>query len=267
MGYKINHPSCLANPKLCFEGLPFSPSHFIEIMKLHFILVEPAVPENVGAAARALKTMGFNRLRLVNSRAHREPAAQWLAHGATEVLNQVVTFPDLSSALLDIDLVVGTSAKKRLAKREVYTPDRVLHILQGRSAELSSNAGLVFGPESRGLSGEEIDLCDIVSSIPLAQAQPSLNLGQAVMLYAYELSALTNDRKIAFVPDQDSEQLRALQKRLHHLFLHLDKVPGSALEQWAFERTALATTKDIHFLHSLCLSLEKAISVIPGPKQ
>ena len=76
-----------------------------------FILVRPAVPENVGAAARALKTMGFSRLRIVGSDAHREKPARILAHASNDILENAQAFPDLQSALADIDFVIGTFGK------------------------------------------------------------------------------------------------------------------------------------------------------------
>ncbi len=94
-------------------------------MQIHFVLVEPQVPENVGAAARALKTMGFERLRLVNSRILQEPRTQWVAHGSREILQQAEVFASLEEALADIDLAIGTSAKARHNTRYLYSPDEL----------------------------------------------------------------------------------------------------------------------------------------------
>lgn len=73
-------------------------------MEIIFILMAPARPENVGAAARALKTMGFSRLRIVASEAHLRQEAVWVAHGAQELLQQAESFPTLPEALADLDL-------------------------------------------------------------------------------------------------------------------------------------------------------------------
>lgn len=81
-------------------------------MQIHFILVEPAVPENVGAAARAMKTMGFTSLRLVNTKAHLAEEASWLAHASNEILENAQEFKTLQEAIHDIDWIIGTSAKK-----------------------------------------------------------------------------------------------------------------------------------------------------------
>ncbi len=78
-------------------------------MRFPLILVSPARPENIGAAARAMKTMGFDELRIVNSQAHREPAARWVAHGAGEILDNATHWDSLAAALADIDFSVATS--------------------------------------------------------------------------------------------------------------------------------------------------------------
>lgn len=91
-------------------------------MDICFVLVRPAVPENVGACARALKTMGFATLRIVGSDAHRDKRAYILAHGAGDVLDNAQSFPDLDAALVDVDFVVGTSAKERHDRPTVFLP-------------------------------------------------------------------------------------------------------------------------------------------------
>ncbi|VEI63485.1 tRNA (cytidine/uridine-2'-O-)-methyltransferase TrmJ [Serratia fonticola] len=82
-------------------------------MQLHIVLVAPARAENVGAAARAMKTMGFTSLRIVDSEAHLQPAARWVAHGAGDILDAVQTFSTLEQALADVDFTVATTARSR----------------------------------------------------------------------------------------------------------------------------------------------------------
>ncbi len=226
-------------------------------MQIHFVLVEPQVPENVGAAARALKTMGFERLRLVNSRILQEPRTQWVAHGSREILQQAEVFASLEEALADIDLAIGTSAKARHNTRYLYSPDELKPLLLNKGAS-AERIALVFGREDRGLSGEELALCDLLTSIPMAVTYPSLNLGQAVMLYAWELSQVPAQAKAAPRAALDG-QLRALRPRVARLMAALDVPAESKLHRWADERLGVLAEKDIHFLHSLCSDLERAL--------
>jgi len=155
-------------------------------MKLTFILVEPAVAENVGASARALKTMGFERLVVVNSRVHLMPEARWLAHGSADILDNIEVFETLNEAVRDSGLVIGTTAKKkRRVHTDYYLCSEIPDLLESKSAMLEKVA-LVFGREESGLTNEELRLCHILSGIPMNSAYPSLNLAQSVMIYAWE---------------------------------------------------------------------------------
>lgn len=229
-------------------------------MEIVFVLVEPKVPENVGAAARAMNTMGFRRLRLVNSDLHQTPEARWMAHQSTELLETAEVFPDLASALADVDLSMGTSARLRSVKRTFYGPRELVPLLNAKQGRVSRVA-IVFGREDRGLSSEEMALCTLLTSAPLAQPQPSLNLAQAVMVYAWELSPLherTNSVADAVPAETD---FKALERRITTLLATLDKVPGSKLEQWILESLVRLGSKDIHFLHTLCQSLERRLGL------
>ena len=158
-------------------------------MKLAFVLVEPKVPENVGAAARALCTMGFSELWLVNSDLHTRPEAHWLAHGSDHILDNARIFPDLAGVRNSADLLMGTSAKPRHHRQDWHEPGALRSVLANKGGSVAT-AALVFGREDRGLANEELALCDLLTGFPMAVSYPSLNLSQAVMLYAWELSGL-----------------------------------------------------------------------------
>ena len=112
-------------------------------MQLHIVLVAPARPENVGAAARAMKTMGFTSLRIVDSEAHLQPAARWVAHGAGDILDGVQTFATLEQALADVDFTVATTARSRARFHYYCTPQQLLGQLSERS-QWVDQAALVF---------------------------------------------------------------------------------------------------------------------------
>ncbi len=219
-----------------------------------FVLVRPAVPENVGAAARALKTMGFSQLRIVGSEAHREKPARILAHASNEILEQAQTFPDLHSALADVDFSIGTSAKDRHDRRYHLTPAQLRETIASKDKMLARIA-VVFGCEESGLSNAELALCDTLSSIPLATDYPSLNLSQAVMLYAYELANLETETPL---PAEVGEW-RALKTRVANLVQQLDFAADSKLARWADERCASLAQDDVRFLHALLAQLEQKI--------
>lgn len=226
-------------------------------MHLAFVLVEPKVPENIGAAARALKTMGFAQLWIVNSDAHRQPEARWVAHGSDDILDAVDYFPDLPAVRHRADMLIGTSAKARHGRRALHSPQQLHKILTNKPGSLNQVA-LVFGREDRGLSNEELALCDLVTGIPLAVTYPSLNLGQAVMLYAYELSGLGSGAVPN--PSVDTAAWRALRERVEALLPTLAMTSDSKLAQWLMERLPMIAEEDVGFLHTLCHNLETRLA-------
>jgi tRNA/rRNA methyltransferase len=223
-------------------------------MEICFILVRPAVPENVGATARALKTMGFDRLRIVGSDAHREKPARILAHASTELLDNAQAFANLEAALADVDFAIGTSAKARHEKRYSLSPAELREAIVTKGASVQRVA-IVFGCEESGLSNEELARCDALSTIPLATTYPSLNLAQSAMLYAYELSQVEMARQDV---SADVAEWRALKVRVGELLDRLDVPADGKLRAWTLERLASATQEDVGFLHMLCRHVESA---------
>lgn len=226
-------------------------------MKLAFVLVEPKVPENVGAAARALCTMGFSELWLVNSDLHTRPEAHWLAHGSDHVLDNARIFPDLAAVRNSADLLMGTSAKPRHNRQDWHEPAALRTVLSNKG-DTAATAALVFGREDRGLANEELALCDLLTGFPMAVTYPSLNLAQAVMLYAWELSGL---QKASAQPETTASTsgLAALRSRLESLLPELDAPADEKLSQWVFEKLPLLSDRDIGFVHTLCGNIERKL--------
>lgn len=226
-------------------------------MQLAFVLVEPKVPENVGAAARALCTMGFGELWLVNSDLHSRPEAHWLAHGSDHILDNARIFPDLAAVRNSVDLLMGTSAKPR-HNRQHWHPPSELRRMMASKGESVATAALVFGREDRGLANEELALCDVLTGIPMKVTYPSLNLAQSVMLYAWELSGLSESDEATPVAANPA-RLGALRSRLEQLLPTLDAPADGKLSQWLFERLPLLSDRDIGFVHTLCGNLERRL--------
>ncbi len=171
--------------------------------EFYFILVEPAVPGNIGSAARAIKTMGFSKMRLVNPGDHLADEARWLAHGSNDILEKAVVFSTFEDAVKDLDLVIGTTAKKRSVASEYFHSSEVPGMINEKG-ETAQKIGIVFGREESGLHNEELQLCHIASSVPLASPYPSINLAQSVMVYAYTLSPFVLNQEVE-LQDQELE--------------------------------------------------------------
>ncbi|WP_429140887.1 tRNA/rRNA methyltransferase [Aeromonas veronii] len=229
-------------------------------MKLYFVLVAPARPANVGAAARAMKTMGFDAMRLVASRVHEEEEASWVAHGAQEILTQAEAFETLPEALADMDLVIATTARERGRYQHYLTPGEIRE--QIRSKPSLNKVAIVFGCEESGLSNELLAEVDLISYLPLKVSYPSLNLGQAIMLYAYEMSQLMDelnaDGAAAVAENFDNAgQVRVLKSKTAELLGELGVSQDEKLHQWVMDRVPMLPQRDLNMLHLLCKDLAR----------
>lgn len=223
-------------------------------MRLPIILVSPARAENVGAAARAMKTMGFTELRIVASDAHLKPEARWVAHGSGDILDNAQHFPTLADALHDVNFTVATTARSRAKFHYYATPQELIPLLEEKR-EWVGTAALVFGREDSGLTNEELALADVLTGVPMAADYPSLNLGQAVMVYCYQLSSLM---QLPEVKNQraDVQQLSALRLRITALTGRLDVSDDQKMADWLQQRLGLLTQRDTAMLHRLLHDIE-----------
>ena len=150
------------------------------------MLVEPQMGENIGACARAMLNCGLTDMRLVNPRdGWPNPAAEAMAAGAVEVLNDARVFATTAQACADLTYVLATTARTRGVTKPALVPRTAAEELRSRIAG-HLPAGVLFGPERAGLVNEDIALADAVITVPLNPGFASLNLAQAVLLIGYE---------------------------------------------------------------------------------
>lgn len=153
--------------------------------RVRVVLMRTTHPGNIGATARAMKTMGLSRLVLVQPASFPDPVADARASGAQDVLEKAQVVATLSEALQGTVLSAALTARRRELSLEPTTareaaPELLRHARVGEVA-------LVFGTEASGLSNEEVALCGLPVSIPANPAYSSLNLAAAVQLLCYEM--------------------------------------------------------------------------------
>ena len=157
------------------------------LKNIRIILLEPREPGNIGSVARAIKGMGLSQFYLVNPVPFLNVSATWyMAHGATEIVENCCIVETLEEALEGIHFVVGTTHRLRDPKLPAASPARQA---AKEIAAISQNqsVALLFGREDFGLSTHHISRCQLTASIPMATKNPSLNLAQAVQIVAYEI--------------------------------------------------------------------------------
>ncbi len=152
---------------------------------IHFVLSETSHPGNVGAAARAMKTMGFSDLVLANPACAIDGEARARSSGALDILTAARVTADLAEAVADCRLVVAASARHRSMQWPQLSPRECGPIISAAAAD--GPVAVVFGPERAGLSNVDLDLCNALVYIPSNPEYSSLNLAMAVQIIAYEL--------------------------------------------------------------------------------
>lgn len=184
---------------------------------IRIVLCGTVHPANIGAAARALKTMGLARLYLVAPVRFPDPQAEWLASGAIDVLQRATVCADLDEALRDVVFAVGCTARTR----ELAVPMVTAREAATRVVPLARDGpvALVFGNETCGLTGEEAGKCRLLATIPADSRYTSLNLAAAVQVFCYELrQAARGDRapptkQVVLAPHQEVERFLAHLER------------------------------------------------------
>ena len=234
---------------------------------LHFILLEPEVYGNIGAAARAIKTCGFKKLVLVNPKVdEHQPQTLWMAHQSEDILESAQKYDTLNEALSDKHLVVATTQRKRQFKFPLYNPVEIAHKIQ--EIAIQYPVAVLFGRERTGLTNQELLQCHIHSTIITATHIPALNLAQAVMIYAHTFFIEQNFNNSSYKYDLASQY--ELEKFYEHLQISLKRVgftPRDNMDNFItrFKRLigrSLAEKRDIKLLHKLLQIYEKKISIL-----
>lgn len=156
------------------------------LSQIRIVMVNTSLAANIGAAARAMKTMGLSRLVLVAPKNFPSPEASALAAGAADLLDTVEVVSSLDTAIADCHLVFGTSARSRTMPWPLLDV-REATALAHYNAQQRQQIAIVFGREDRGLTNEELSLCHYHLSIPSNPIYGVLNVAAAIQIVSYEL--------------------------------------------------------------------------------
>lgn len=232
---------------------------------LRFVLARTSHPGNIGASARAIRTMGFWRLTLVTPQRYPDPQAVAMAAGADDVLGHLVQAPDIAAAVSDCTRVYGLSARRRGISLPELDPRaavaEIVPLLQ-RGAEVA----LLFGNERAGLDNDELAVCHAMVRIPSADDFPSLNLAQAVQVMAWELRMATLG---GLPPPPEAHEAPAsagdMERFFAHLFATLREIDfhkgrtGDSIERRLrrlFHR-AMPDARELRILHGVLADAER----------
>jgi TrmH family RNA methyltransferase len=227
--------------------------------RIRIVLCRPSHPGNIGAAARAMKTMGLSDLRLVAPERYPAPEAEWMATNAVDVLRAARIHSTLQESIKDCVAAFALSARPR-----EWSP-QVLDVRSAAARALASGGkvAFVFGNESAGLTNEELFACQFLVHIPANPEFSSLNLAQAVQVVAYELFVASG----AGVP-LPREEKAATVEDIEGLYAHLEQaamaseflLPGAnsrLRERWRrlFSRVPRLEREEVNILRGLLKAL------------
>ena len=206
-----------------------------------FVLVRPKSGGNIGSAARALKNMGFDDLRMVAPEASPQSNdAHAMAVHANDVLARAKIFPTLGEALADCNLTVGTTCRTG-PYREAVRPLREMTIDLAEAAS-ANRIAMIFGAEDTGLTNSELKFCQKLITIPTSAEYASINLAQSVILCAYELrmALVSEPPASAEIPQLASAaEVNAAMERLKESLLAIGFLPEENPEHLMFTLRAI----------------------------
>ncbi len=231
---------------------------------VRIVLTRTSHPGNIGAAARAMKTMGLSQLVLVDPAVFPNSQAEAMASGATDVLDNARVCATLGEALADTTLALGVSARRRDIVSEVLMPGEAASRALGEAQ--AAPVALVFGNETNGLSNEELGLCQSLVTIPANPDYSSLNLAAAVQVLCYELRRAWLEQPAWPQPELEAASGDELERFYAHLETTLGELaflnPGSPGKlmlklRRLFSRTRLAK-EEVNILRGMLTAAQDA---------
>jgi tRNA (cytidine32/uridine32-2'-O)-methyltransferase len=240
---------------------------------IRFVLARTSHPGNIGAAARAIRTMGFWRMVLVAPHHYPDPQVTAMAAGADDVLANLAVAGSVPEAVADCTRVYGLSARRR----GVNLPELDPRTAVGEIAPLlrqGNEVALLFGNERSGLDNEELSICHAMIQIPSVEEFSSLNLAQAVQLMAWELRMATLGVAPEPPPDHDAPpvSVEQMERFFEHLFATLHAInfhkgrSAKTIEQRLrrlFHR-ATPDSRELRILHGVLADAERMAGLAKG---
>jgi TrmH family RNA methyltransferase len=250
----------------------------IERLPPAICLVRPQEEGNVGAAARAMANLGLERLLIVEPAAPTGATARAFAVHAGHVLDHAERFADLPAALASFQRIVATTAaRERVWAQRLLTPRELPARLAADPPDEA--AVIVFGPETSGLTNDELALASFLVRVPTAEVQPTLNLAQAVLVVAYELFVARGIAAAAAAgadPHASGEEVAGfaaqLEALLHRIgFARDSTIAGVERDLRQLVARAAPTRREVRILRGVLRrlghALDRAVSRAPGGRR
>ncbi len=232
----------------------------VNLNNITVVLLGPRNPENIGAAARSMRNMGLAALIVVKP--HQLDMTRVLkmaTHGAGDVVEQMLLFDSLDEALAPFNFVVGTTA--RLGRQRQVIPSPCELALKLEAVSQTNRVALLFGPEDRGLSNQDLRRCHWLVNIPTSDFS-SINLAQAVMIICYELHRAGPKSENDFIPRlANRNQLDGMYDQLKDILVRIDYIKPDNPDYWInrmrhfFTRMQLRA-REVSIIRGICRQID-----------
>lgn len=232
----------------------------IDLEHISIVLQKPRYPENIGAVARAMCNMGIRHLSVVNpEQCDLTRILKMATHVAFDIVEQMEVFQDLQTALSSAQYVVGTTARLGRQRQVIRSPAKLAEKLVPISRE--NRIAVVFGPEDRGLTNEDLRLCHALVNIPTAEFS-SLNLAQAVMVVCYELFQAGEEEAHGHVPRLATRhELEGMYEQLKDVLVRISFINPENPDYWMnnlrrfFDRLPLRA-REVSIIRGICRQID-----------
>jgi tRNA/rRNA methyltransferase len=203
----------------------------LQLENIAVVLVQPQLPENIGAAARAMNNMGITRLVLVQPENCDLTRILKMATGTSiDIVEAMEVYDDLLVALHPFQYVVGTTARIGSQRPALTNPRELAQDLIPISR--ANSVAVLFGPEDRGLSNEHLRYCHTIATIPTSLFA-SLNLAQAVMIVSYEIFLASQEASDDYIPRLANKfELEGMYDHLKAVLMRIGFINPQNPEHW-----------------------------------
>ncbi len=224
------------------------------------VLKEPRFPENIGAVARAMHNMGFSRLVVVNPEKWDLKRINMMAtHEAAKIVEQIQRVETLPEAVATAHYVVGTTARLGRNRPVIQSPAALADLLAPLTA--NNEIALVFGPEDRGLTNDDLRSCHKLVTIPTADFA-SINLAQSVMIFCYELSKKQRTETDPHTPRlANRHELDGMYETLKNTLLKIDYIKPDNPDYWMNKIRTFGThmklrAREVSIIRGICRQID-----------
>ena len=232
----------------------------INLNHIAIVLHKPRYSENIGAVARAMCNMGMDQLIVVEPKNYDLYYVLKMAtHAASDVIEKSIICADLKDALAPYNYVVGTTARLGGQRRVIHSPSKLAQMLIPISIE--NQIAILFGPEDRGISNEDIRLCHELVNIPTAEFS-SVNIAQAVMIICYEIFCAHREENGEFTPRlANRHELDGMYEQLKEILVRISYINAENPDYWMnklrhfFTRMKLQA-KEVSMIRGICRQVD-----------